>query len=156
MYDVNVINALMSRLDSLQAENERLREMNGEFGFFSTKAFGINYGKIKRIKENITVDEYELINNVRISSQPEDIKRVIDVLQRLYDKGLFNEDSLVTSSPTPYSYGPSGQYPFLGNPEFARSPFTTPTWNTIQTPGNVVNDIKKENEPTEVDDEDDE
>ena len=89
MYDYEE-SALLQRIDSLRAENERLRKDAGEFGFWGSQ-YGTPWVMTTKdnLKNQLTVADYDLLSHININYHPDKILRCIKLLNWMLATGVF-------------------------------------------------------------------
>ena len=147
--------SMLDRIYTLERENESLRQRLGEYGFFgfwnpmSSRPRG--YEIRAQVKKELTVDEWELVNNFNIDIPEDDIDKVINIIQRLKEKGIFKIPDKYSNYG--YEYSNSGyEYPYPYGVSLAPNgynPISNENINDIKEPENpkepekIVNDIFK-------------
>lgn len=107
MYDYEE-SALLQRIDSLQAENERLRKELGDFGFWGSQyAAPWVMGVKDNLKNQLTVADYDLLSKINIGYDPAKIHRCIKLLNWMLATGVFNR----VQGPYTPALGPSSISP---------------------------------------------
>ena len=145
--------SILDRALMLEKENESLRQRLGEYGFFgfwnpmcSTPR---GYEIRAQVKKELTVDEWELVNNFSIDDPEDKIDKVIDIIQRLKEKGIFRIPDEYPNSGYSYSgYGYGYPYGVSLAPN-GYNPTSNENINDVKEPENpkepekIVNDIFK-------------
>lgn len=146
---------LIGKINQLERENEALRREQGDFGFFGNSGNSTPRGfEIrKQVKKELTVDEWELVNRFSIDNPEDDIDKVIDIILRLKEKGIFK----IPDEYPNYSYSGYG-YPYPYGVSLAPNgynPASNENIDDIKEPENpkepekIVNDIFKVVETSE-------
>lgn len=113
MEDYNVLEQLLREKDQ---EIGRLKASSIDFGFMHqeivlgipmTSMYAIPFDPTRneRLREDImkdvTAEEYRILTSTRFTSPKEQISRFTGILNRLLEKGVFDQPDL-TATPTPY------------------------------------------------------
>lgn len=141
------------RVCQLERENTALKHRLGEYGFFGNHPTGYSTPRgfeiREKVKKELTVNEWELVNNFNVDNSEDVIDKVINIIQNLKEKGVF-KTSIPEYPNFGYSYGYGASFAPVGY-----NPITNESINDIKEPENpkapdkIVNDIFKVDDSVE-------